>query len=69
MRELVTSKITKVLSECFILRCGKYGFDVVAIAILPDELFDGLLHQKKKKGEMNGEIKQKQVRLSFVVAT
>jgi hypothetical protein len=34
MGESVSSKITKVLSECLILRCGNDGLDVISIAVL-----------------------------------
>ena len=39
MRELVTSKMTKVLSHCFILRPCKYRLNVIRIAMLKDILF------------------------------
>ena len=45
MRELVTSKMTKVLSECLILRCGNDGLNVIRIAMLKDKLF----HDKFKR--------------------
>ena len=39
MKELVTSKITKVLSSCFILRPCKYGLNVIRVAVLKDVFF------------------------------
>ena len=39
MRELVTRKMTKVLSECLILRCGNDDLDVVTIAMLVNVFF------------------------------
>jgi hypothetical protein len=39
MSELVTSKITKVLSHCLILRPCNNGLDVIGIAVLEDVFF------------------------------
>ena len=39
MRELVTSKMPKVLSEGGILRCGNDGLDLVTIAMLVNVFF------------------------------
>jgi hypothetical protein len=39
MKELVTSKITKVLSLCFILRPYNDGLNVVSVAVLEDVFF------------------------------
>ena len=45
MRELVTSKMTKVLSECLILRSCNNGLDLVSIAMLENVFF----HDKFKR--------------------
>ena len=39
MRELVTSKMTKVLSECIILRPCNNGLNVITIAMLENVFF------------------------------
>lgn len=45
MRELVTSKIVEVLSQCFILRPCNDGLDLIRIAVLEDILFHQISDQ------------------------